>query len=260
MSPSRPRAFDAALAWSHCLHDPLLSPRDRAVREDAMLAVCLGHPLWAATFYGGVLADLARSLPDDDPWRALSGRIGSLTVGDLAPERDGAVKADGSRFGDASDAFDLLPLSFRTVKADPALAALAEPLSAQSAALVAFAGHGWQVTGDAVTELRNTPHPAAIPGSGSIRVVSPARYAQGIAGHLVRDTARDAVRWLVHRRRAYVGAEDAWPMESVFRWAWRCDQIAADLSWPVADVEPGIVAERVARYVPVEPASDDLDF
>lgn len=259
MSASPPRAFDAALAWSHCLYDPLLTPRDRAVREDAMLTVCFENPTWAAGFYGGVIADLARSLPDEDPWRHLSGRVGSMTVGQNPPERDGAVRPDGARFGDYVDATDITPLSFRTVEADPALAALAEPLAPQSAALVAFGELGWEIAGRAVKAVHETPHPVAVPGSG-IRVVSPTRYSTGVAGHHLRDTARDAVRWLVHRRRGYVGAEDTWVMESVFRWAWRCDQIAASLSWPVADVEPGIAAERVATYDPVAPVVGEQDF
>ncbi len=99
------------------LTEPLLSP-DRPQRvESAFADLAANQPRWLA----GVLADIAGTLPRDDPWTHLSGRIGRLTIGPEPPETDGACHAGGQSYGSCTDGADLVALVFERPEVDAGL-------------------------------------------------------------------------------------------------------------------------------------------
>lgn len=241
--PTSKNPADISARWAITLVEPLLSVRRRIVAEDDMAALCRSKPAWATAFLGGVLADLVRSLPDDDPWRALSARIGTLSTGDSPPQQTGAVRADGRVFGTWHDAEDLVGLVFATPEIDVALAAVAEPLSPAAAAVLAISAAGWEA---AARALRAT-HALAVPAEQDLppEVSYPEQWRAGVSGRELYEVGTTALHWALFRRRSYGYTDDPWPVESCFRWGWRADQIVAGLDWPREEIEPTITAERV---------------
>jgi hypothetical protein len=201
--------FDTAVRWAAGLTEPLLPTLARVAADDAMRQHAAADARWAVTLFGGALADVLTTLPPEDPWRHLSARIGDLTIG--APPRTdpgpGAWRRNrrGGRraFGTWWDAADLAgPVPGGDVRADPGIAALADPLTPQAAAVLAFAARG-----------RAEAHSSVA--------------AAGPAGVTVFEAAAEALRWAVHRRRAYRGPGDLWPVEAVTVWAAHAEDPAA---------------------------------
>jgi hypothetical protein len=202
-----PDGFDVAVRWAACLTEPLLSTAARIAADDAMRARAREDPDWAVAVFGGALADVLTTLPPDDPWRHLSARIGGLVIG--TPPRGepgtGAWRRDRAggwhRFGTWRDTADLAepvltePFDARS---DPGVAALADPLRPEAAAVLAFAARGRAESRSAVD-------------------------AAGTDGLSVVETGADALRWAVHRRRAYQGPGDLWPVEVMTLWAARAE-------------------------------------
>lgn len=213
MSPQR----RAAVRWVVNLVEPLIPEPDRAERAAALEAACRASPGWAALFFAGLVSDLAGTLPGSDPWRALSGRVGQVTVGAHPPRVDGAAHPDGRAFGTWQDGADLLEPVYADVELDPALSALSAGLSPGAAALLAAAGYGW-----------DQAH----------------RVAEAL-GERVVTAGPDAVRWALHRRRAYGVLSDPWPIESAYRWSWRADQHVAGRTWDSGAVAMSLVEESV---------------
>jgi len=197
-----PDGFEVAVRWAVALTEPLLSTRARVAADDAMRDRCRRHPEWAATLFGGVLADVLTTLPPDDPWRHLSARVGGIGIGTPPAAEPGTgawlrnPEGRWQPFGTWRDAADLtgaVPAA-ADLRADPAVAALAEPLEPAAAALLAFAARGRTESSDAVAALG--PHGAVVFTAGA-----------------------DALRWAVHRRRSYRGPGDLWPVEALTEWA-----------------------------------------
>lgn len=239
------------MRWAPTLVEPLLALPTRAALDDGLRQVCQTVPEWFASFAGGVLSDMVLTLPDGDPWRSMSARLGPLTSGDRPPDMDGARRADGRMFGTIQDHLDVVGMVFPDPSMDAALVAVADPIHTRSAALIGFASLGWREASNAVGMLVTMPDP------------SPTAKAPAATGrlHLVEETAPepawsgmyqcwlDAVRWALHRRRSLgVGADsDPWPLESIYRWSWRADRIADGDDWPVDQVEVGILTHHVLR-------------
>lgn len=213
-----------AARWAVCLSEPLLSLAQRQQLE-ADMARLVDDGEWGAHFCGGVLADLALSLPDNDPWRHLSGRLGELATPTPPPgPGPGAWAVSGRVFGVIDDAEDLLPPTFSDPLTDPALAALAPGLTPEPAALIAFATVDWQACGKACALL-----------SGDLY-----------------DSFATAVRWLVHRRRTHLGVDttgDTWPTESIYRWTQRATAITTGADWSPGQIDRLILAARILPYV-----------
>lgn len=85
MTTDEPSPLALVPAWSVCLVEPLMSEPRRAALNDAMLAVCRRQPDWAVAWFAGVCADMARSLPANDPWRYLNARAGEMTTIEHSP-------------------------------------------------------------------------------------------------------------------------------------------------------------------------------
>lgn len=225
------------------LVEPLLPLAVRMSAHDDMNAVCRARPHWGAAFLGGVAADMIRSLPDGDPWRNLSARLGTLTMGGEPPAEPGAVRPDGVPFGTWHDMEDLVGLVFDAPEVDVALAAVAEPLSPAAAAVIAFASLGWEAAGRAL----RAAHATGVPDGSGEEVVYPEKLRASVAGRAMYEAGSAAIRWGIFRRRAYgqVAVDDPWPVESCFRWSWRADQITSQLDWSPDDIEPTIDSNRL---------------
>ncbi|GAA1753898.1 hypothetical protein GCM10009810_12190 [Nostocoides vanveenii] len=226
---------DAAATWTQTLIEPLLSSARRAIAEDAMTRVCTHHPRWAVAFFGGFIADMVGTFPPEDPWRTLSGRVGSEVFGPRPPATTGAVTASGAPFGTWNDSADRLPLIYRLPGDDPQMVAVADPLPDVSAGVIAASCYGWRDAVKALTFVQLSSPPAG--------EAPPAKWLPRWSGANLYAVASQAARWVVHRRRSYAGHDDVWPLESAFRWAWRADRIAADAPWPEADVDTQIAEE-----------------
>lgn len=246
--------------WGLSLTEPLISlrARNRAASEIASLHV--HHRAQARLFWAGVCSDIVRTLPVRDPWRQLSARYGARTVGPNPPPVNGALDPDGRPFGTWHDAADLTPLVYATPSDDPALAALVDDdLTPAAAAILAAAAGGWRVCLDMITTVEETPSPVTAELAGVTDLATRESYRRGESLHRAREACEQAIRWAVHRRRAYIGPADAWPAESVFRWGWRACRAMEGKGWPDDEIETAIAEERVTAPAPVDmdPFDDD---
>jgi len=202
----------AAAQWATTLVEPLLPARVRDALERDMATLVAEQPDWSAAFLAGLLTDIGGTLPCDDPWRQLSGRVGKLSVGDLAPSSTGARNPDGSRHGTWRDHEDLVPLVWDAPERDPGLIAVAGGLSDASAALVAWSTRSQAEAAQALGALRAELAPS---GGGSAADAGP--FWEACAG---------ALRWVLFRRRsAGTVAEDSWPIESAYAWLERVGEV-----------------------------------
>jgi len=223
---------DVVPFWAVSLVEPLLSLRRRNALDGALQLLCRARPAWAAIWLPGTIADIVLTLPAADPWRNLSARVVATEGSDLLrhggarpPETTGATGPAGQAFGTWRDSEDLARPLFTAVAQDSALAALDEPLPASSAALLAFCADGWDAGRTAVVALAGAEgDPDAV-------------HRIGVP----------ALLWAVHRRRAYLGPEDMWPVESSFVWAFRAEQVESGLDWDEQDMRRAITQESVTE-------------
>lgn len=231
--PDSPLASNAGLRWAIGLVEPLLPPELRIQQELELGELCALNPAFAAAFFAGVCSDMVLTLPAADPWRHLSARIdtptGTLTRGDRPPDTTGAVLPDGTTFGNLASVADIIEPVFNDHLIDVAVAAIAEPLAPEAAALIAFSADGWEQAVGAANAIHLT---ATDSNSDSGGVVL---YRVGTT----------AVRWCVHRRRSYITADDAWPVESAWNWAWRAGKVAVGKPWAEADIEIALAQEQI---------------
>ncbi len=209
-----------ALQWGIVMHDPLLPDRARQRGVEHIDALALEEPAWAAAFFGGVAADIAGTLPAEDPWRTLSGTAGSIHRGNarLPPGVSGATWPSGAMFGEWADFTDVTPLVSDVPETDPELAAVADPLDPAGVAVIPFAFDGWRSAAGALASLSDT-------------------------GLALGPVGREAVRVLIIRRRSYgVESDDPWIIESIFDWGWRAEKVVE--GWVPDD---DALAERIAR-------------
>jgi hypothetical protein len=193
------------------LCEPLLDTEARQEIDEQITSLIAARPQWCAAWLSGFLSDIVRSLDPDDPWR-------NLTV-----TKGKALLPDGTPFGSWVDATDLIHASVMDQRADLGLAALVNPLSDESAALLATAAQGWHAT---------------LHWLESNLVLS---------AELDRDQARDyfkiavtALRWAIHRRRLFQGMEDQFVPVTGDAWINRAELIVAGKPWDES---------RAARYL-----------
>ena len=204
----------AAARWVTTLVEPLLPASVRNALEHDMASLVAGQPDWSAAFLAGLLTDIGGTLPRDDPWRRLSGRVGKLSVGDRPPAGTGACNPDGSRHGTWRDHQDLVPLVWDAPEHDPGLMAVAAGLSDASAALVAWSTLPQAEAARAIRALRGELTPS---GGGSPADAEP-----------FWDACAATLRWVLFRRRSSCVAttEDSWPVESAYAWLERAGDAA----------------------------------
>lgn len=198
--------------WLVGLFDGLLSLDMRASAEDQLLAHVRARPVLFAVFVSGVVTDLVRSLPAEDPWRHTG-------------EVEGMVQSvRGDPFGTWADATDLQTPGHPDVKSDANLAALSSPLTPSAALVIHLAAQGW----DAVCE-----HLSAAVCRGTT------------AEELFSDGAA-AIRWAVHRRRVYTGADDPYASVVTASWVRRAQRVEHGQPWDEARRARLAIQEKVA--------------
>lgn len=216
------------VSWTAALCEPLIGTARRAQLDAEMRQRTAQTPLWGATFFGGMISDAIRTLPEEDPWRHLSARLRvgqiALTRGEIPrpPEVTGAVLRDKA-FGAPDAGSDLVDLTPGDPSSAVASAALAEGLNPVSAAVLAFGADGWRHSAEAL---------ASVP----------------TGGRDMFDTGADALRWALWRRRTYVGLDDPMTMLSAMQWAWRAQQVAESGVMDLADSEKALVAQAISDY------------
>lgn len=193
------RPFDLVCLerWLVSLFDGLVSLEARAEIEEQLLEVVRTRPVMFAAFVSGVVADMLISLPAEDPWlhtRNVEGCIRS---------------ASGFVFGCWEDGADLHSRGGSDLKSEPHLAALEESLSALAAEVVHIGSEGWNACFQYMSE--------------NIRLGSPADelLSHGCA----------AVRWVLQRRRAYMGADDGYALAVTWAWVRRANSIDMGVPW-----------------------------
>lgn len=184
------------------MYDPLIDTDSRKEIEDNLRTIIAAHPHWFSAWLAGHLSDVIRSLDPDDPWRKLQ----------LVEGR--ALHPDGSPFGSWVDSTDLAQPSVPDMRSDLALAPLHTPLSDEAAALIAVASGGWHAT-LAWCETN---------------LVTSAVLDPDAADRFFR-AATSAVRWAVHRRRLYMGAEDSFIPVNGIAWIGRAHKVTAGDTW-----------------------------
>jgi hypothetical protein len=174
-------------------------------------------PDWCQTYVGGVLVCLVATLPNNDPWRHISARSGTIVAGQHPPLTDGVFRDDTARpFGNWRDATDLIVPVFAEPESDPSLAELSDSLSPQAGLLLAVAGSGdWRATRDMMGSL------SAYVGSN---IDDFGRPHTASLGRISRDVAREAIAWALHRRMAYGG--DVYCEEILLRWTTLAARVA----------------------------------
>jgi hypothetical protein len=186
--------------WVVSLFEPLIRLETRAETERHVRTLVRDEPDYFGTFVAGVLADLVGSLPRSDPWQRVIFPTGTEPA------------TTGSRFGTWRDATDLIPRQHRDLASDMNLAALAVPLSSTSTHLLAAATAGMSCCRKAMQQL-----------SG-----------EAAASESLFDDAAAAMRWAIHRRRAYMGHEDPFAVVTCVAWVTRADLIVKGRSWDEA--------------------------
>ena len=231
-NPSTADVFDVVPFWAVSLVEPLLSLHRRNALERSLQQLCRARPAWATIWLPGTIADIVLTLPPADDWRNLSARVVRTEGQDLLrhgaaepPQTTGATGPGGHAFGTWRDSEDLAQPMFTAVAQNSELAALDEPLPAASAALLAFCADGWDAGRAAMVALAATEgNPDAV-------------YRIGMP----------ALSWAVHRRRAYRGPKDMWPVESSFVWSARAEQVESGLAWDVGSMRLAISQESVTE-------------
>lgn len=212
-----------AAKWLIAQCEPLVPTLDRAVAEQAFVAITEAEPVRTAWWFAGVVTDHILTLPPADPWRHLSARVGpTLTRGRLPrpPGLTGAVGANGV-FGSLADGQDLAHASFSDPSTDVGLAGIASGITAGGAAILAFAADGWEASARASQAVY-------------AEILSDTRDSSVAAGKFF-GAASDALRWSIWRRRAYMGLGDDWTLASGFAWLWRAQELLVNVTLPVGE-------------------------
>lgn len=192
--------------WVVSLCEPLLDIESRQEIENAMERLAAEHPRWVAAWASGWLSDIIMSLDPADPWR-------NVTV------RDGqAQHPNGSPFGSWVDATDIVHAGTDDIHEDLGLAALANPLSPEAAALFSAAGRGRE---EAYALLTENTGPQLFPADAKT-------YFRTISS---------ALRWAIYRRRLFAGAEDPFIPVTGGEWIRRARFIASGEAWDEARAE-----------------------
>lgn len=217
-----------AVRWLVGLCEPLLATGQHLSADDGLAGVLSATPRWGSAWFAGLIADTLATLPGEDPWRHLGGRVetaaGCVHTPDADPVPPPAATGAQTRtasgtvepFGTVCDVTDLIAGEAGDPTMDLSLAAVAADLPAGSAGLTAIARMGFGPTRDALDLLFDDAAAQADPGA-----------SPDSAGAAMLAQAGAALRAVTHRRRAYTGASD------LFTWVYgigclvRADRVSA---------------------------------
>lgn len=195
-----------ALRWSASLVEPLLTTTQRIRFDEEFRDLTDCEPKWFSAYCAGVLSGIVSSLPPSDPWRKV--QVGA----DATPRWP-----DGHTFGAREDTDDVIQpiMELEDAGIDPTTLALESEVSADVGALVTLSFSGWRDGYEMLitTEACEGPSEAF-------------------------DLATSAIRWALHRRRAYrPEAFDAWLDYLCIGWAGWADDASRNGLSPSTELE-----------------------
>lgn len=224
----------AVARWIVTLSEPLISTRARETADKNMSAFIATNSHWASAWFAGVISDIAQTLPPDDPWRQLSAFIDLAMIstghtdsdpdskesftndrGAAAPTQTGATRPDGQPFGGVQDSTDLVMGELGPNELDLGLAAVADDLDPLTSAIIGFSASNTQALESVLSRIYHHLWLA-----GAFR-------DERHAGDVFLDVAGEALRRVIHRRRAYTGTDDPFPAVAGFAWMARADRVVS---------------------------------
>ncbi|MCU6481287.1 hypothetical protein [Arthrobacter sp. A2-55] len=202
--------------WVVALSEPLIGAAARAEIDSRMVNLVTTHPHWFAAWASGYLSSLVCSLDSSDPWTQLSIIDGKV------------VLPDGSPFGTWVDATDLIHADKPDLRSDLGLAALFDPLSDESARMLATASRGWDKTlawceSEILLTARFTPE----------------------AGVRFFEIASAAIRWAIFRRRIFAGKDDPYIPVCATQWLDRALKVISGERWDEARAARMLAGSKV---------------
>ncbi len=226
VSSQIPSNGEVATRWICHLADPLQSPVRKIAADLQLAETCRRDSNWTAAWMGGVIADLVRALPDDDPVRSLSAVIpgGPVRGNPPEPDKGGAWWPDGRPFRDSVPADPRVPAVYGSAF-EP------DQLPAASATWIAMGEGGWREARRAGEAMRDRWAALATEQTPTT----------GAANRLML-AGEGAIRWLLARRREHLLRLDEWPHASATRWA---DWLDAGAEPSDDEVESGLAARRL---------------
>jgi hypothetical protein len=258
-APSLAKSRVALCHWAVGMEVRNLGPGFHERAHDQMVTMSMTRPAGSAIVLGGLLYQLAATLPQDDAWRQLSARVGRLTRGPTPPESDGAINLQGLPFGTVNDGLDRITDAIDPPTNDPSLAPLWTPLSPTAAGLIGVAGGDLAETIIAVREVYasntapvaidddfNDSHPATHFEDEARDILRPGAWANRVAGHCLFRETSDAISWLLWRRSTYQGGlPSTYVVDSAMEWLTIASRLTRTTKPPYIspDVVSGLVAE-----------------
>lgn len=247
--------------WVITLSEPLLSTRRRAVADEAMARFIARNSHWATAWFAGYLCDVTATLPPEDPWRRLSATLDLPALsrsndaddqesrlvlengeGAKPPVSTGAVNHDGSRFGSLADFTDLVMGELGAADLDLGLAAVADDLDDLTAAVIGFSASNPGAMESVLAKIYHHLWLAEFSGEEGEDVRPAGEVFLGVVG--------GALRRLIHRRRAYTGADDPFPSVVGFAWMARADRIVGSKRNVASEI-------GMARAAQIDPGTYD---
>jgi hypothetical protein len=222
------------------LCEPLISTQDRVELDSQMSEIGHASAEWLNTWFAGMLASTVRSLPAEDPWRRISaafypkqGQPHVYTYDSVDPPQVTGSRSKGKAFGTRRDHTDMIIPEFNDWLADLQLAAVTKEIDDWSAALIGFAGGGFSGTLKALEAMCS-------------EIVDERKVKLDPATRDLFEISSEALKYVIHRRREYVGLDDEFVWSKGFQWITRTDQILSGREFSESDLDDDIEESKVA--------------
>lgn len=221
--------------WVITLSEPLISTRQRDVADKNMAKFITRNSHWATAWFAGVISDIAQTLPPTDPWRRLSAFVDLAKIstghsdadpetkasftnerGVPAPDVTGAIRPDGEPFGGVHDSTDLVMGELGPADLDLGLAAVSDDIDDLTSAIIGFSASNTQALESVLARVYHHLWLAEFSGR-----------EERNAGEAFLEVTGEALRRLIHRRRAYTGNDDPFPTVAGFAWMARADRVVS---------------------------------
>lgn len=208
MHSTTPNPKVALSRWAVTLVETLIPVEMRLEADDALAHAFETDPTYINGWFAGVITSIAASLPAEDPWRNLAvtyidgtGSKRHYYTSLALPLETTGARTRGRIFGSRRDHTGLVAPAFHDPHSDVGLAVVSKEVAAETAALIGVAGHADRATTHELIELiQNDPQWDGQPARLRLRILT------------------DALRFVMHRRRVYVGANDNFDYAMLIAW------------------------------------------
>ena len=240
MSNREAQYNETVARWIVSLCEPLICTVERAQLDERMSTLALCNAEWVNTWFAGMLSSTVLSLPQEDPWRKLSAafypangtkahtyEFDSVPV----PQVTGA-RSKGKSFGTRRDHTDMIIPEFNDWLTDLQLAAVTKGLDTWSSTLIGFAGGGFDSTRSVMNEMH-------------AEIVDKRKAHLDPATKDMFHVLSEALKYVIHRRRTYVGLDDEFVWSKGFQWIARTDQLVSGRKFSHEDLLDDIVDLKI---------------